>query len=174
MQTDGDGALRSLLTQIRDSTARAELELYCNREFNSFELLLTNMIELIEVVLEALERTLDLASCDTILPIYASVFYEGTCKYSISAVMWVFSGFLIASVFGLIMITLRSSYKQTVYLTPVDAMDLRLSAADSPGEQVVQEVDPQLDPARNTIEDYGLNEPPSSQSGSSFGKATPY
>lgn len=78
------------------------------------------MLELIEVIKSAMERTLSLASCETVVPIYTSVIYDGTCHHSINSIMWMFDGFLIAGVFGLFMLTLRTAYKPNRYLTPVE------------------------------------------------------
>lgn len=129
------------------------------------------MLELTDLILDAFLRTLALADCATIVPIYTSVFYDGTCTYSMAAVMWVFSGFLITAVFGLIMITTRSAYKATIYRTPVDAeahseksRGATKGHDDDDAGDVVEEVEPHvaLSPARrNEVqEDYGIAQKP--------------
>jgi len=117
------------------------------------------MTEVLLVILDALQRTLDLLACDTIVPIYTNVFYEGTCSYSISAIMWIFSGFLITSFFGLLMITLRSAFKKTVYVIP--DLALTVSKNDARGDSLVHEMSPDDDSHfRDSFADYGLENRP--------------
>lgn len=129
-----------MFSTLQDEELLSELTLYCQRDFDVLRELLDSMLEVIEVVLDAVRRTTDLISCETIVPIYTNMFYDGTCKYSMSAVMWVFSGLLIMSVFGLGMITMRAAIKPTMYV----ADDPLLMESDDilPGEHVVEEVSP--------------------------------
>ena len=163
-QEEGRAVLQDLIQDFVNGEAVSQLELYCNREFSGLQISLNYMTQIIDVVLGALERTLKLAQCDTIVPIYKSIVYDGTCSYSLSAVMWVFSGFLIASFFGLVMITLRSSYKQTIYLLS-DDNDSLLLTPETPGELEVREVNSDVSPRKEVVEDYGLGEGPSRSPG---------
>jgi hypothetical protein len=155
--------------ELKDGTALSELELYCNRDFKFLEALLADMVEIILVISEALQRTVALASCDTIVPIYTAVAYDAGCNYSLTAVMWVFTGFLITSFFGFLMITLRSSFNQTRYVTAEQeawGKDVGPNIVQ-PGESVIQEVQPevQVRNSKRTVEDYGLDSPSSRDSG---------
>lgn len=78
--------------------------------------MILDIISIMQVVTDAVSRTITLTSCDTIVPIYASTIYDGTCDYSISALMWLFSGMLTVAFVGMWMLTLRSAYKPTRYI----------------------------------------------------------
>jgi hypothetical protein len=144
-----------LVASLNDSTVKSELELYCNRNFDTVDELLGSMLDVLNTLAVAIQRTLDLVRCERIVPIYTSLFYDGTCSYSMNAVIWLFSGLLMISFFGLLMITLRSAYQPTMYVT-VDEDDVVVSYKDgdpmlvSPGDDIVVEVAP------NSIQDYGL------------------
>ncbi len=64
---------------------------------------------------------LQLLSCDNIVPIYTSTMYNTACDYSVSALAWSFSAFLVISFFGMIMITLRSSWHDVMYINDYEA-----------------------------------------------------
>lgn len=113
--TESQSTLKTLLDEIQSDGSLLELSLYCNREFDSVEALLTEMQTILDVLLEAITRIIDLLSCERIVPIYHRAVYDGACQYSVSAVFWVFCGTLIMGFFGLIMIMFRSSYKPTSY-----------------------------------------------------------
>ena len=93
----------------------SELELYCNRDFDSLVVLLPEMQTILDALLSATDRTLDLISCERIVPVYHRAIYDGACEYSVSAVYWFFSASLIMAVFGFLMILLRAAYKPTLY-----------------------------------------------------------
>lgn len=59
---------------------------------------------------------LNLLSCDNIVPIYTNTAYNTSCEYSIAALSWSFASFLVISFFGMMMITLRSSWHNVKYL----------------------------------------------------------
>lgn len=110
----------------------SELELYCNRDFDSLVVLLPEMQTILDALLSATNRTRDLISCERIVPVYHRAIYDGACEYSVSAVYWFFSAALIMAVFGFLMILLRAAYKPTLY----EDVDV-----DAEGRAVVHEHD---------------------------------
>lgn len=90
-----------------------QLSLACNREYTSVGTLLEEMNDIINVILLTLQRTIDLLSCERIVPIYHRAIYDGSCQYSVSAMFWIFSAALLMGFFGIIMILCRSAYKPT-------------------------------------------------------------
>jgi hypothetical protein len=103
------------LQTIQSGDVLVTLSLYCNREYDNVDALIVEMTKILSVLLEAIQRTLDLVSCERIVPIYHRAVYDGACKYSVSALFWVFSAALIMGSFGLLMILFRSAYKPTLY-----------------------------------------------------------
>lgn len=73
------------------------------------------MVSMLALLQSSVAKTLDLVSCKRIVPLYTTTIYDGVCTYQPSAVFWVFACTLVMGVMGMIMITLRSSYKQTIY-----------------------------------------------------------
>jgi hypothetical protein len=98
----------------------APLELLCNRDFNSVRLMIVDIVDIMQVVISAVSRTIALTSCDTIVPIYASMAYDAGCNYSMSALVWLFMGMLTVAFAGLWMLTLRSAYKPTQYIDSLE------------------------------------------------------
>jgi hypothetical protein len=118
-----DGGLGQLKTVIDGDGVLEELSLYCNREFAPLDALVTQMLGILAILREAGERTLDLASCDRIVPIYTNTFYTGSCDYSLKAMMWIFACALIIGTSGMLMVTFRAAYKLTVVEDPSASED---------------------------------------------------
>ena len=98
-----------------DDISLEQLSLGCNRDFRPLHRSLGQMNGVLDALLQEANRALNLLSCETIVPIYTDVVYDGTCKYSVSGFAWIFSCLLIMSVMGMIMIMFRSSYQNTVF-----------------------------------------------------------
>ena len=164
-QAEGEKHLTELYEQITDGNALQELREHCEREFVGIDTLIDSLIGLIGVVSESLDRTLELASCDNIVPIYMSGVHKGTCSSSLSALLWILFGFLSTAFFGLLMITLRSSYKQTVYSLPDDVEPKKESEADilekDATKELVLEESSDADDGHSTSE--GTDEDPNKQ-----------
>jgi hypothetical protein len=161
-QVENDGGLNQLKSAIEGDGVLEELSLYCNRDFEPLNALVTQMLGILTILREAGERTLDLASCDRIVPIYTNTFYSGSCDYSLNAMIWLFACALTIGVFGMIMVTFRVAYKLTVFEDPIaviaqsddmyapevaevrvandDGDDDDFPKRDQPGEQRIQEV----------------------------------
>lgn len=99
--------------------------------------LVLDLNELVRLLVTAATRVLDLVACvsclrvkviqcgayrtslmalqERIVPLYVATVYDGMCTYSPQAIFWVFASTLVMGVMGMIMITLRSSYKETRY-----------------------------------------------------------
>lgn len=117
-----------MATELDAADIATELTALCGRDFaplvDSLQQLKDTLITLATTAVEAVK----LLSCDNIVPIYQTTFYDGTCKYSIRAVMWVFSASLIMSFFGFLMITFRSALYETNYTYTYDTGHGRNSA----------------------------------------------
>ena len=82
--------------------------------------MIVDIIDIMQVVTDALTRTIALTSCDTIVPIYASTAYDAGCDYSMTALVWLFMGMLTVAFAGMWMLTLRSSFKPTQYIDSLE------------------------------------------------------
>ncbi|GAX19262.1 hypothetical protein FisN_4Lu516 [Fistulifera solaris] len=120
--------LEQLGATMSNTDSMAPLELLCNRDFESVRLMIIDIVDIMQVVVNALSRTIALTKCDTIVPIYASTAYDATCDYSMTALMWLFMGMLVVAFAGFWMLTLRSAYKPTQY---IDSQEFG-AAKDSP------------------------------------------
>lgn len=107
-------ALASLITTLRTSQQIDELSIYCNRDYDTLDVVLESMQNVVEILIQSLQRVLDLAQCGRIIPLYTGTLYNAGCSFSPKAVFWVFSSCLIFAVFGMVMVTLRSSMKSSV------------------------------------------------------------
>jgi hypothetical protein len=115
IQAEIDGGLGQLKAAIEGDGVLEELSLYCNRDFEPLDALVNQMLNIFTILREAGERTLDLASCERIVPIYTTTFYTGSCDYSLKAMMWIFACALIIGSSGMLMVTFRAAYKLTVF-----------------------------------------------------------
>jgi hypothetical protein len=113
-----DGGLGQLQAAIDGDGVLEELSLYCNRDFAPLEALVNQVLAILVILHEAGERTLDLASCDRIVPIYTNTFYTGSCEYSLKAMIWLFACCLIIGTSGMLMVTFRAAYKLTLLEDP--------------------------------------------------------
>jgi hypothetical protein len=98
-----------------------QLTLYCNRDMVPVQTAVANINSAVKTMSMSLNRTLDLLGCDRIVPIYTKTIYDGVCRNSLKALVWMFSCCLIIGVMGMIMVTFRAAYKHTIY-RPVDVL----------------------------------------------------
>jgi hypothetical protein len=108
---DNDGRLSQLKATIEAEGVLEVLSLHCNREFAPLDALVNQMLGVLEILRKAGERTLDLASCERIVPIYTNTFYTASCEYSLKAFIWMFASAIIIGFFGMLMVTFRAAYK---------------------------------------------------------------
>uniref|UniRef100_A0A7S3L177 Uncharacterized protein n=1 Tax=Amphora coffeiformis TaxID=265554 RepID=A0A7S3L177_9STRA len=118
---DNQLALNEVVKILRDEDQLAELSLYCNREFTALDAQIDNMNVILTVLIDSLTRLLDLVSCQRIIPIYTDTIYDAACDYSTKAMFWIFCCAIVLGTFGLIMITLRASFKLSVDAKPETA-----------------------------------------------------
>lgn len=138
VQTDSQTTLTTLTASLGSGGTLAELALYCNRDFNSVDTLLSQMGSILDSLVVAITQTIDILSCERIVPLYHKAVYEGACQYSVSAVFWVFSASIITGSFGLLMILFRAAYKPTMYDDDSTELNGRVvyEADDSPKDSI--------------------------------------
>ena len=73
------------------------------------------MVGVMDILDQTADRALNLLSCQNTVPVYTTVVYQGTCVNSITGLTWVFASLFIISFFAMLMITFRSSYRNTVF-----------------------------------------------------------
>ena len=66
------------------------LAAYCGRDYDQVQELLVTFVGLVDSLLDASIRILQLISCKTIVPLYVNTVYYGMCTFSPEAVYWVF------------------------------------------------------------------------------------
>lgn len=89
-----------------------ELNAACSfTEFAAIRQMATDLNKNLETILNCLQRTESLISCEALTPIYKKITSESLCTYSVVFFAWTFSCLTIASFFGTMMITFRSSWK---------------------------------------------------------------
>ncbi|CAB9498386.1 expressed unknown protein [Seminavis robusta] len=103
------------LTESMDEAALQQLSLACNRDFHPLQKSLGQTVGLLDALLKAADRALNLLRCETLVPFYTDIVYDGTCTYSITGFAWLFACLLIVSVMGMMMIMFRASYQNTIY-----------------------------------------------------------
>jgi len=114
---EAETMLEALGEDLVDHVKRSELEAECRRsEYDSVSSMVSGMEATVLSVAESLTTVEELSSCDDLSSLYADIFYKGVCTDSIDASMWMFFGFFGTSMFGLILIFLRSAYHKTVFV----------------------------------------------------------
>lgn len=86
------------------------LELLCGENIREIAALTGQMSTNLGILKNSSEETIQLLSCDNLVPVYTSTVYDGTCNYSIKGVTWTFAAFLVVGFMGTLMIMLRSSF----------------------------------------------------------------
>lgn len=118
----GKGMVQNF-TNALDGASLEQLSLACNRDFAPLQRSLAQMVGVMEALIQASERTINLLRCDRIVPVYTDIVYGATCTHSVTGFTWLFSSLLIVSVMGMIMIMFRSSYQNTIFTRPPALMD---------------------------------------------------
>lgn len=112
---DSRAMLDDFSQSIQSNTTLSQLSAYCNRDYDDLDQLIVEMRGFLDVIFDSLRRTLELISCGRIVPIYHSAFYDSSCAYSASAVVWVFASSLIMGTFGILMLLFRAACKPTLH-----------------------------------------------------------
>ena len=116
---DQQEAAQAIVLDLAGSLEKIDVEglsFTCGRDYAPLVESLDTMMSILKSLEKSATSGLSLLSCERIVPIYADLVYNGTCSYNISGCTWMFYSLLIISVMGMIMITLRSSYKNNLYL----------------------------------------------------------
>mmetsp|Transcript_31841 Transcript_31841/g.66259 ORF Transcript_31841/g.66259 Transcript_31841/m.66259 type:complete len:142 (+) Transcript_31841:1541-1966(+) len=79
------------------------------------------MSDNLKILRDNADMTLDLIKCKNINDLYVNTMHDAACKYSVSALAWIFASALIIAVCGLIMIMLRSAYYPVENLELIDS-----------------------------------------------------
>lgn len=111
------------MTQLADSISGLNVEdlsFQCGRDFGPLRSSLDTMLHILTSLQQSAQQGLGILSCERIVPIYTDVVYEGTCDTSVTGLAWIFSSLLIIATTGMIMITLRASYKNSVIVEKDD------------------------------------------------------
>jgi hypothetical protein len=88
----------------------------CGGNFTPLEDLLLSMESTLTALIADAALARQLWACDNIVPIYTTTVYTTACDYSVLALAWTFAAFLVVSFFGMIMITLRTSWLDVMYI----------------------------------------------------------
>lgn len=110
------------LTQSMTDVSLEQLSLGCNRDFKPLHRSLSQMVGVMDALIQASNRALKVLDCKYIVPIYTDIVYDGTCNHLIKGLVWIFSSFLVVSIMGMIIIMFRSSFRNTVMEEPLDEM----------------------------------------------------
>jgi len=155
---EGQDALEALLQQLDNPAALDELQSFCNREFTTLVSQMDDMVVLIQTLIASMQSTLDLSACETIVPIYTSIFYETTCEYSLQAVGWMFAGFLVVASAGLVLLATRASYLPNVFVTSMNVHCWNVSSHNPSKGTNLSETELQVTPSRSSSDedDYGF------------------
>ena len=86
----------------------------CQKDFAPLFDTFRAMTDLTDLARKLIANGLDLLDCERIASMYEELIYKGTCTYSVQGFTWCASCLFIVSLMGMIMITLRSSYQNTM------------------------------------------------------------
>ena len=96
--------------QIILNSSVEQLSQECGADYGPTLQLLNQLRTYASILLDSSDRSMQLMSCENIVPLYTSVVYDGVCNTSIRGGTWIFAGFFVIAFFGMIMIMLRASY----------------------------------------------------------------
>jgi len=103
------------LTDSIESVGVSSLTSICGVDFLPYDALLNNMLANVKNLRDSVYSVKSLLACDRIVSIYTNLAYEGTCKYSVKGIAWMWISLGFIGTFAMIMITLRSSLQATIY-----------------------------------------------------------
>ena len=101
--------------KLSDIGALEQLSLYCGRDYDSVHALVEQMTQVLTTLREALLRSLDLLSCQRLVPIYTGTVYEAGCQYSIKGLVWMLASSVIVAFSGMMMCTYGAAFKPIRY-----------------------------------------------------------
>lgn len=99
-------AIATAITQVSpESISQA-----CGVDYSPVLQLINQLATHTTILTDATERSLELLSCDSIVPLYTSTVYNTMCQNNMTAATWIFSCALVMSFFGMLLITFRGAY----------------------------------------------------------------
>ena len=102
-----------MLNQFESGMTPA-LSLYCGKDTSPLKALTTSVVLTIGTIVDAIRQALDAAQCSLVVPIYLTGVPQGACRYSASALMWLFICSILLGMIGSVMVMFRSALKPTV------------------------------------------------------------
>mmetsp|Transcript_13849 Transcript_13849/g.20433 ORF Transcript_13849/g.20433 Transcript_13849/m.20433 type:complete len:566 (+) Transcript_13849:70-1767(+) len=117
------------------SRTLAQNPLQCTDYANELSAVAEGVLENVVSLAGSVKDVFDILSCESLVPLYTNLVYDGTCDVSIRGFTWLVISFLVMSVTGFIMIMLRSSWQLDV----ID--DNEIFNGDE--KKIVQEASPQ-------------------------------
>jgi hypothetical protein len=95
---------------------------FCGKDFGPFVGLLNTLQSNLSILNDNARNTIDLMSCDRIVPIYINSVYGATCTYSVKGVTWTWASFLVIAFMGMLMITFRAAYLPDLTFDDTDSI----------------------------------------------------
>ena len=110
---------------------------YCGRDYKELQQLVLRLNEIVVLYSDNALETVDTLSCDRVVPLYVDAVYGNMCSTVPTDLFWIFCGCICLGVFGMIMITTRSSWQKTVFDHTVEAPAISLE--DSIGQILAED-----------------------------------
>jgi len=101
-------------SDLVESISMSDLALVCNREYEPLQVLIGTMENILEEIRASSGRALGILDCERVVPMYTNTVYDAICKSNINGLSIVYWCLILISIFGMIMITTRSSFLNSV------------------------------------------------------------
>lgn len=108
--------MQHLTDLLLDPATADELSTLCKRSFENLDGEIKEMQSIVAQLRNSITNIMHLLGCNSIVPIYQSMFYNAACDKSLKAFIWTFSASLVVAFFGFLMISFRAAYCDTVYI----------------------------------------------------------
>jgi hypothetical protein len=87
-----------------------QLSQECGADYSPILQLINQLRTHTSILLDSSIRSMELMGCKSIVPLYTTVVYEGTCNTSITAASWIFASFFVIAFFSMVMVMFRGAY----------------------------------------------------------------
>ena len=121
--------------QVIVNSSVDQLSQECGADYGPALQLLNQLRTYSSILLDSSDRSMQLMSCETVVPLYTTVVYDGVCNTSIRGGTWIFAGFFVIAFFGMIMIMLRASYYPIEFFGEDDDDEKDLASTGSSEEE---------------------------------------
>jgi hypothetical protein len=119
LQSEVQQAISTLHTTLQAPDTLETLSLYCGNDLGPTLSLLDQLDQTLTSMSASMLNIFNTTSCERMVPYYINTVYEGVCRYSPHAIVWIFACSLIVGLMGAIMTTIRVAYKEIL----VDTID---------------------------------------------------